>query len=177
MEDKDIKMVFGSILLVIGSIVLLSIIFLVKKYTKKDPVQPDNNLNLTYIKCNKNEYIEDEKYNSYTEFELSYNNSDLYEYKTTIKYTTDYEYKDKLKTTLETMKDTETKLFSSGISGSFKIVNGGGETTLTYSLSDSTIRSHVNTKYFKGNLYKSKNDLVDYFTSKNYKCDNEIKIG
>ena len=177
MEDKEVRYVVFTIAFIILFIITLSVVFIVKKYTKNNKKDDENNLQLSEVSCYKDEYIEDEKYNSHTEFKLIYNGSELYQYQTLIRYTTEYEYKDKIRTTLETMYESEKKLYSNGVSGSYKSISGGGETTLLYDLSNSAVRSYINTKYFKNNIYDSKDKLYNYFEGKNYKCEHDIKIG
>ena len=171
MEDKEVRVVVGIIVGVLLLILCLIIFFVVKKYTKKSNKHTDTeNLNLTSIICSKDEFNETEKYDDHTEYTITYNDNNLYEFKIYYKYTTQYTHEDKLKVILKSLCNSEVQIYSEGITSSYNGINGGGEATLTYDLRNNTIGDYVNNKYMKSNLYQDKKDLMEYLKNKNFKC-------
>ena len=176
MEERSVRVVVYIIGFIILSIIGLSIYFIVGKINKdkNKPSTEEITHNYTYVSCVKEEVDNVNARNQI--LQLTYDNNDLS--KLDIKYNYSYRFdfdKDDLVAELNG-KIKNDKNIDESITGDVKVSSGGVEATLSYDLTKSNIRIYVNNKYFYSHLYDSFDDIDDYLSGMNYKCNKEKAI-
>lgn len=175
MEERGVRVIVYTIVGVILLIVVLSIVFIFRKFDndkKRNTTTTTVATNYTTLSCYK---IENDTYNKRQYITLTYNFGELYQYdiKYTYTYNRSYDY-DNVYVALNTINKTESKRFTHGVKTTFVNIDRGGVLTVSYDLTDQNVRMYVNDKYFHNNIYLKENELTEYFTNKNYVCESKL---
>ena len=169
MEERSVRVVVSAIILCIIVFACVVIFLIVKKISSNKKVETTTvATQIIKLVCNKWNNTDIKKYHEYI---LEYNYGELYKLNVLYQYTYNYSFdKDEIRNDLKAILKTEREKFSTGVTGKFETTKEGGNTTITYDLTDSSIRMYVNSYYYHNNMYLNTDDLSEYMKKNGYNC-------